>query len=264
MKKPYKKAGFTLIELLFIVIIFGVFMALITSAYQQRAINYKINKTAIQMEQILEAAIAYHEDYGSWPTTPNPPTDFLNYYLPAGSSTNPWGQPYTYTLNNTGNLQVHSGSLTRASNALQVYSLLPNATLTSTSVTLSAPTLPSDINIKSIGTFPTTGPDGNNATGNIPTPFICPAGSNLSIVAIPAVIQPGSYPLHGVIAACPAGAAPIGNLAAIIGTCTPGVSCPYTIYFYAEIPDSEAAFACTSSTNYSGGAANFTYIAYCS
>ena len=104
-----KKHGFTLIELLLVIVILGVLTTLALAMYQRHAANFKIQKTAAQMQALLQAAADYYADNGCWPNSlvnssicppkqpiqynplcysENPPS--FDDYIPIGISQTPW------------------------------------------------------------------------------------------------------------------------------------------------------------------------------
>lgn len=132
-KSPRKKSAFTLIEMMFIVVIIGLVIALSLATFQQRASNTRIDKTALQMAQLLQAANTYFVSWGCWPESSSCPpnaADF-SFYLPVGNKNNPWGKSYTYKVdpNNPDNFLISSGNLASAEAASRVASVLPNASI---------------------------------------------------------------------------------------------------------------------------------------
>lgn len=67
--KGYLAAGVTLLEMMLVTVIISSTLLLLIK-YSARQVNRQINdKTAVQMQQILNAAAAYYNAYGAWPTT---------------------------------------------------------------------------------------------------------------------------------------------------------------------------------------------------
>lgn len=107
-KHQKKILAYTLLELLLVILIIAVLSVLGIAYYQQQTLSSKIDKTSLQMQQILQAASAYYVDNNCWPNSSqnnncaqcnaNAP-NFVS-YLPAGISTNPFGSgsanQYTY------------------------------------------------------------------------------------------------------------------------------------------------------------------------
>lgn len=97
MRKNIK--GFTLVELLLVMVIIGVIMFAGMRYIEQRTLQMRIDRTSLQMQQILNAGLAYYVNNGEWPAsisclqgTGGSPCDTV--YLPSTPITNPWGQPY--------------------------------------------------------------------------------------------------------------------------------------------------------------------------
>lgn len=90
--------GFTLLELLLVLAI----MASLTVAglgwYRHRVAQAKVVKTGLQMQQLLQAGMAYYVDHRVWPSS----VSKLQDYLPQLHVNNPWGNdassPYHYQI----------------------------------------------------------------------------------------------------------------------------------------------------------------------
>lgn len=99
LKKYQQVAGFTLIELLFVLAIIGVLASLGVAMLQKRTENFKVHKTALQIQHILQSGMAWNVDHNSaWPdtcgnTTGNV-TDFYRNYIGDNIINAPWGSPY--------------------------------------------------------------------------------------------------------------------------------------------------------------------------
>ena len=96
--------GFTLIELIFVVAILGVMATIGLTMFQKQALTNKVDKAAMQMQQLAQSASAFYVDNGEWPalTANGPePIEFRN-YLPLESDgsryTDPWGGLYLATV----------------------------------------------------------------------------------------------------------------------------------------------------------------------
>jgi prepilin-type N-terminal cleavage/methylation domain-containing protein len=178
--------GFTLLELLFVIIIAGVITLLGIHLYQIRSETYKVEKTAQQIQQILQAGVSYYIDRKIWPTSTTPSPDF-NLYLPFSTSSNPWGN-YPYEFHPTPDnfkFQViaHNISLSAAN---RIAALLPSAITTCFANTCEVlaevaapPTATQELTnyiIKFIGRY-TLVLKGGTTTKTIITPtFTCPVG----------------------------------------------------------------------------------------
>src|SRR3990167_1662020 len=62
-----QKAGFTLIEMLLVMVIVGILIAMGANYMQQKAASLRMDRTVQQMEQILNAGLAYYINNGKWP-----------------------------------------------------------------------------------------------------------------------------------------------------------------------------------------------------
>lgn len=98
--------GFTLIEMLLVMVIISVIIYAGIGYVQRRTEQMRIDKMSLQMQQILNAGMAYYVDHGTWPTKM---ADLQGSYLPAVPVpfNNPWLQPYqlsvsTLNVNNPG------------------------------------------------------------------------------------------------------------------------------------------------------------------
>ena len=103
--------GFTLIELLLVMVIISIIVLAGTRYMVQKATSLRIDRTAIQMQYVLNAGLAYYVANGTWPGAPggwNLTTGFgwagpLNgTYLPT-NMVDPWfGSGYWYGVNSGG------------------------------------------------------------------------------------------------------------------------------------------------------------------
>jgi prepilin-type N-terminal cleavage/methylation domain-containing protein len=64
---PIKQRGFTLIEILLVLVLVAALAAAGIAAYQVQQRNFKVEKTALQMQLWLQAGQAYYADCGVWP-----------------------------------------------------------------------------------------------------------------------------------------------------------------------------------------------------
>lgn len=87
--------GFTLIEILLVLVIISIIIWASTSYLQQRALQMRIDRTSVQMQQILNAAMSYYVFNGSWPqnASNDPPLTILKSsgFLPNINIVSPWG-----------------------------------------------------------------------------------------------------------------------------------------------------------------------------
>jgi prepilin-type N-terminal cleavage/methylation domain-containing protein len=145
MKNKIKLVGFTLIELLLVVAIASILVSLGLSMMKQRSQEAKIEKTVLQIQQLLQAGMAYYIDNGCWPgwagtfyatecTLNSSPPPFSQ-YIPAAITVNPWGKPYRYGMpydpmpaSNRMNIFQVLVDTPNENIAKRIAELLPNAT----------------------------------------------------------------------------------------------------------------------------------------
>ncbi|OGT36831.1 MAG: hypothetical protein A3F11_08595 [Gammaproteobacteria bacterium RIFCSPHIGHO2_12_FULL_37_14] len=61
------RRGFTLIEMLLVLVIVTVLLVMGINYMQQKTTAMRIDRTALQMQQILNAGLAYYVSHGAWP-----------------------------------------------------------------------------------------------------------------------------------------------------------------------------------------------------
>lgn len=116
--------GFTLIEIMFVVAILGALTILGLSAYEQKVMNRKIDKAAIEMQTWLQASLKYYTDHnGKWPDLSKDQNlaDILlaDNYMPEVATNNPW-----YPISDTnGRFLLYP---TANGNTIQVVTALPS------------------------------------------------------------------------------------------------------------------------------------------
>jgi prepilin-type N-terminal cleavage/methylation domain-containing protein len=86
-----KEKGFTLIEILLVLVIVGILIFASANYVQQRALQMRMDRTSTQMQQILNAGLAYYVANGAWPANM---AALQGTYLPPGALRNPWGNTY--------------------------------------------------------------------------------------------------------------------------------------------------------------------------
>jgi type IV pilus assembly protein PilA len=157
MEKTKKQTGFTLIELMLVLAVIAAISVIGLNAYRQQLTNFQVDKTALQMQQWLEAAAAYYVKNNAWPAIPSGYASCTavnqvlegnvnlcgpsaaDAYIATGSiDTNPWGQPYVlippansggpFTVRTTVSASPQSKNL-----ANQIAARLPNASTISLS-----------------------------------------------------------------------------------------------------------------------------------
>src|SRR5579872_1835180 len=112
MKKTrHRNQGFTLIEILLVIVVVSILMVMATGFIQQKTESLRRDKTALQMQQIMNAALTYYVTNGQWPANSNVASNGLvdfnhdlivNNYIPPGQGLNkallsPYGTNY-YTI----------------------------------------------------------------------------------------------------------------------------------------------------------------------
>lgn len=94
IKKSFAK-GFTLIEMLLVMVIISIIIYGSIGYLQQRSAQLRIDRTSAQIQQIMNAALAYYITNSKWPANIGVLQD--GFYLPravAVPNINSWGQPY--------------------------------------------------------------------------------------------------------------------------------------------------------------------------
>jgi Tfp pilus assembly protein PilE len=121
ISSSYKSIGFTLIELMLVAALIAALSVIGVNAYRQQLVNFQVDKSALQMQQWLEGAVAYYVQNNKWPQLPanqpagctsinqileataasnpcNVPTPVVTYITAGSMDTNPWGGTYTLTV----------------------------------------------------------------------------------------------------------------------------------------------------------------------
>lgn len=100
MHTQQKLKGFTLIEILLVLVIVGIILVAGANYVQQRALQMRMDRTSMQMQQILNAGLSYYVANGQWPA--DLPT-LQGTYLPPSTVAlnNPWGQTYSIASSTT-------------------------------------------------------------------------------------------------------------------------------------------------------------------
>lgn len=105
-----RNKGFTLVEMMLVAVIVSVLLMLGIGYSQQKLLAMQTDRAAMQMQQMLNAALTYYVNNGVWPGSNIPPastsalTDLQTSqgYLPSGTIKSPWGT--TYSLSVTDNV----------------------------------------------------------------------------------------------------------------------------------------------------------------
>jgi type II secretory pathway pseudopilin PulG len=152
LKVSSKITGVTLIEIMLVTVIIGIILYSSMNYYQQKAFQMRIDRTSMQMQQILNAGLSYYVANGKWPvTTPATATTLstlqTNNYLPNTSIVSPFnGASYTVATDASKNLFyvyvgiTNSNSASAISTARVIAGTLP---LSYTSGSAAAPPLAS-------------------------------------------------------------------------------------------------------------------------
>lgn len=119
--------GFTLVETLLVLVIISAVLYMGLNYFQQKSFQMRLDRTTLQMQQILNAGLSYYVANNRWPvTTPGvainlttTPANLLqsNGYLPAGVTiANPWGGAnyFIYTDANSRLFTVYTSITTGA------------------------------------------------------------------------------------------------------------------------------------------------------
>jgi prepilin-type N-terminal cleavage/methylation domain-containing protein len=142
--------GFTLIEMLLVIAVIAIMATLGLTAYRRHAITARVDKVAIEMQHLLEAALAYNVDQHQWPTPhkesrceasqPDESDAFVTHYLPNENAKSSLG-PY-FCWSSAKSLDAEKGdarlfwvalkvSNRRLMLAQRIAARLPNAVVTS-------------------------------------------------------------------------------------------------------------------------------------
>lgn len=106
MKRKKTQAGVTLIEMLVVVMIIGLFAALVVPKMLQKGDAARVTAARAQIESFQTALGTYKLDTGTFPSTEeglqalrNKPANLNQWqgpYLPKDIPNDPWGHPFTY------------------------------------------------------------------------------------------------------------------------------------------------------------------------
>lgn len=127
MKGIFKIKAFTLIEILMVISIISVITMFGFTMEQKYAQRVKVTRTANQLQQILEAGVAYYGDNRVWPAySPDLDVNFRK-YLAFDNLKNPWDLDYKYSSSGQGNKFQVTTVLPSVYLAQQVAALLPSS-----------------------------------------------------------------------------------------------------------------------------------------
>lgn len=140
-----KTRAFTLVELLLVIAVISILAAVGIMSYRRYFQVNRIDKVAISMQHVLEAAMAFYVDNDAWPSDnscdgPGPTQqEFINNYLPNASYRSYYGTNYCWEA--AGNidpkrlfwvaLNIPGAGSDRINIAKRLASRLPNAITTS-------------------------------------------------------------------------------------------------------------------------------------
>jgi prepilin-type N-terminal cleavage/methylation domain-containing protein len=122
-KSKYLK-GFTLIEMLLVLVIASGIIYMAMGYVQQKTLQVRIDRTNLQMQQILNAGLAYYIGNAAWPATIAclqgvGGAACTQRFLPPTLSS-PWGSTYTITSTNS-NLYVYTAVTTNSAATASAY-----------------------------------------------------------------------------------------------------------------------------------------------
>jgi prepilin-type N-terminal cleavage/methylation domain-containing protein len=123
-----RHSGFTLLEMVLVLVIVSTIIALITNYGTNRMSQYRRDRAALQMQQILSAGMAYYINQGTWPATlaALQPT-----YIPS-NVVSPYGVAYGVSSTSSSSNFSVTLSVAQNSDALIIAGELPLATVTGT------------------------------------------------------------------------------------------------------------------------------------
>lgn len=144
IKNGSTKKAFTLIEMMLVIAVIAVILSVMLMTYRDRSRDFRVEKAAIQMQHVLEAALAYHVDTGAWPqdntaeecdpSAMGELKTFIANYLPNQDYQSNFGANYCWAQTGTNNrlfwvaLEIPKNDFNLAS---QLAGKLPNAIVTS-------------------------------------------------------------------------------------------------------------------------------------
>lgn len=219
----YRQDGFTLLEMLLVLAISSSLLLLIVNFTTQKADQLRRDKTVLQTQQVLNAAIAYYINNSAWPLPSSSScggttwmalssTSLFPGYLPATFTANAYGQPYyincsSGTSSTGSNFYVATSVNTRFADAMIIAGMLPMAFIDNTSPGPSSNpptqsgtcTTPASGCTTVVSSVNIPGQNLNNArsinfaglyySGScVPAPS-CPAGMTASIITIPTSVM---------------------------------------------------------------------------
>lgn len=161
--------GFTLIEMMLVMVVVGLLLMMSIRFLQQQALSTRIDRTSTQMQQIVNAGMAYYVANGFWPAKL---ADLQGPYLPSQNLMSPWGHDYL-----VGSQSIKTGNPPTASTPPLFYAW----------TTIAAGEQTASIAATIAGNLPmayTTSAISNTTTPPPNTPLCTPDATQCSIVAI--------------------------------------------------------------------------------
>lgn len=154
--------GVTLLEVLLVLVIAATMMVMLIGYVQQRTDELRRTRVSLQIQQILNAGLAYYVSNGTWPDSIA--TLQTDGYLPPGTIKNPWGNNFiVYGAPGTGLFYVAS-NVVNSTVAQVITGRLPLAFMTDQAgATATPPTQSAGCNVS-----PFTGCNFVVSTVNIP------------------------------------------------------------------------------------------------
>lgn len=144
------KLGFTLVEMMLVIAVIAIIAAFSLKTYQKSFETRRVDKTALEMQHILEAALAYNVDNSAWPdarsdpncfsTKPTPgDSEFVKNYIPNQDAQSTFGGYFCWSKtgesgNNNGERLFWVAMKVPGNNvplAKRIAAQLPNAVVTS-------------------------------------------------------------------------------------------------------------------------------------
>lgn len=137
--KKFKNIGMTLIEMLLILAVASSILTMILTYSTEKMEELRRDRASLQMEQILNAALAYYVVYGQWPNDAvgNAPASLQGTgtalssggaFLPATTLNNPWGNLYTIAQYPSNPDDTSSGYYTYVNSpTFSISTVMPNA-----------------------------------------------------------------------------------------------------------------------------------------
>jgi len=114
MERLAARSGFTLIEVLLVVVIIGILVAVAVPRFSGRIRQSQENSARMEIKSLGTALNLFEVDNGFFPQNLNElmarPGNAKNWNGPyIDDVTDPWGNPYQYTLDTAGNYTLVSG-----------------------------------------------------------------------------------------------------------------------------------------------------------